>query len=116
MLQVRYKLGESLVRRILSYDYPKRWRPKRTRLAYLLSDAQVDFIIEYLSKLWEHRILKYDVIRAELGLKCSVRTLKRRLKQRGYFRCTTYQKPYLTKAQVITRYLWAIAHIFWYIE
>jgi hypothetical protein len=116
MLQVRYKLGESSVRRILSYDYPERKRPNRTGPVYLLSDAQVDFIIEYLSESWEHRILKYDVIHAELGLKCSVRTLERRLKQRGYFRCTACQKPYLTKAQVIARYLWAMAHIFWYTE
>ena len=88
MLQVRYKLGESSVRRILSYDYPERKRPNRTGPAYLLSDAQVDFIIEYLSESWEYRILKYDIIHAKLGLKCFVRTLERRLKQRGYFRYT----------------------------
>jgi hypothetical protein len=80
MLQVRYKLGESSVCRILSYDYPECRQPKRTGPAYLLSDIQVDFIIEYLSELWEYRILKYDVIRAELGLKCSVRILERRFK------------------------------------
>ncbi|PMD26989.1 hypothetical protein NA56DRAFT_545118, partial [Hyaloscypha hepaticicola] len=48
--------------------------------------------------------------------KYSVRTLERRLKQRGYFRYTAYQKPYLTKAQIIARYLWAMAYIFWYTE
>jgi hypothetical protein len=39
ILQVRYKLGKSLVRRILSYNYPERKRPNRTGLAYLLSDV-----------------------------------------------------------------------------
>ncbi len=80
MLQVHYKLGESSVRRILSYDYPQRRRPNTTGPVYLLSDAQIDFIIEYLSESWEHRILEFDVIHAELGLKCSFRTLERRLK------------------------------------
>ena len=116
MIQERYHLNESSVRRILSFDYPERRRPNRTGPAFLLLDTKVNEIINYLSESWEHRILKYDVLHAELGLKCSVPTLERRLKQRGYFRCTAYQKPYLTKAQVITRYLWAIAHIFWHTE
>jgi hypothetical protein len=116
LIMVRYRLGETSVRRILSYDYPERRRPNRTGPTFLLSDAKVDEIINYLSESWEHRILKYDVLHAELELKCSVSTLERRLKQRGYFRCTACQKPYLTKAQVIARYLWAMAHIFWHTE
>ena len=112
MIAVRYELGESSIRRILSYNYPERKRRNRTGPAFLLSDAQVDNIIEYCSESWEHRIIKYDVLRTELGLKCSVQTLERRLKQRGYFRCTACQKPFLTKAQVIGRFLWAMAHIF----
>jgi hypothetical protein len=80
MIQARYHLNESSVRRILSFDYPERRRPNRTGPAFLLSDAKVDEIIDYLSESWEHRILKYDVLRTELGLKCSVQTLERRLK------------------------------------
>jgi hypothetical protein len=100
----------------LSYNYPEQRRPNRTGPTFLLSDTKVDEIINYLSESWKHRILKYDVLHAELELKCSVLTLEQRLKQRGYFRYTACQKPYLTKAQVIARYLWAIAHIFWYTE
>jgi len=80
LIIVRYRLGETSVRRILKYDYPERRRPRRTGLAFLLSDTQVDEIIEYSSESWEHRILKFDVLYAELGLKCSVQTLERRLK------------------------------------
>jgi tRNA splicing ligase len=69
---VRYKLGESSVCRILSYDYLERKRPKRTGLAFLLLDAQVNSIIKYCSKTWEHRILKYNLLRAKLDLKCSI--------------------------------------------
>jgi hypothetical protein len=116
IIQVRYHLGENSVRRILSYDYPERRRPNRKGPAFLLSDQEVDDIIEYVSDSWEYRIIKYDVRYTELGLQYSMQTLERRLKQRGYFRCTACQKPFLTKAQVIARYLWAMAYIFWYTE
>jgi transposase len=52
-------------------------------------------------------------LRDELKLPCTPEHLARRLKQRGYFRCVACQKPYLTAAQVLARFLWAIAHIFW---
>lgn len=37
VLTARYKLNESSIRRILSYDYPERRRPNRTRPACLPS-------------------------------------------------------------------------------
>jgi hypothetical protein len=80
IIEVRYRLGESLIRYILCYDYPEHKRPKRTGPAFLLSDAQVDKIINYVSESWEYRIIKYNVLRTELGLKCSVQMLERRLK------------------------------------
>jgi hypothetical protein len=60
--------------------------------------------------------MQYDNLIRELGLECSPNTLQKRLHQRGYFRCTACQKPFLTAAQVIGRFLWAIAHIFWHEE
>jgi hypothetical protein len=55
-------------------------------------------------------------LRDELGLTCTPEALAIRLKQRGYYRCTACQKPYLTAAQVLAQFLWAIAHIFWTVE
>ena len=115
-LETRYELGNSSIRRILTYDYPERVRPNRTGPTFKLSDRRVDEIIQYCSESWEHRIIKYDVLCEELKLECTPRTLERRLKQRGYFRCTACQKPFLTATQVIARFLWAIAHIFWHEE
>ena len=80
MIQARYHLNESSVRRILSFDYPERRHPNRTGPAFLLSDAKVNEIIDYLSETWEHQILKYNVLRTELRLKYSIQTLERRLK------------------------------------
>ncbi|KUJ08032.1 uncharacterized protein LY89DRAFT_765471, partial [Mollisia scopiformis] len=49
----------------------------------------------------------------ELQLSCSVKTLKRRCKEAGYYSCICCQKPYLTKTQANARWLWGIAHMFW---
>ncbi len=115
-LETQYELSNSSVCRILTYDYPERVRPQRTGPEFKLSDQHVDKIIQYCSESWEHQIIKYNVLCEELELKCTPRTLEQRLKQRGYFRCTACQKPFLTAAQVIARFLWAIAHIFWHKE
>jgi hypothetical protein len=37
-LETRYKLGNSSIRHVLSYDYPERVRPNRTGLSFKLSD------------------------------------------------------------------------------
>ena len=113
LLMTRYQLARSTIEKVLRYDAPERTRISRTGRPSLLTDTQVDEIIEYLSASWEHRILDFTLLRNELQLECSVETLERRLKQRGYYRCVACQKPYLTATQVLARLLWAIAHIFW---
>ena len=115
-LESRYKLGKSTIQRILGYDAPERARPNRKGRPQKLTDAQVDVIIEYCSENWEQRILDYEALVIELKLKCTASTLQKRLHQRGYFRCVACQKPYLTATQVLGRFLWAIAHIFWTVE
>jgi len=116
LLMTQYKLGRSTIEKILQYDAPERTRISRTGRPSFLTDKQADEIIEYLSESWEHRILDFALLRDELQLRCTVKTLERRLKQRGYFRCVACQKPYLTAAQVLARFLWAITHIFWTTE
>ena len=115
-LMVRYKLGDTTIRKILGYPYPERQRPNRKGHAFLLSDREVDEAIVYCSQRWETRIMNWWKVREELSFACSVETLKRRMHQRGYYRRVACQKPYLTLAQVTARYLWAIAHLFWTVE
>jgi len=115
-LMARYQLGKSTINRILSYEHPERARPSRTGRPRQLTDARVDEIIEYLSETYENRCLDWTHLRDELELSCTPEWLATRLKQRGYFRCTACQKPYLTAAQVLGRFLWAITHIFWTVE
>jgi len=115
-LMKQYHLGKSTIIKILTYDAPERTRITRTGRPSLLTDKQVDEVIKYASESFAHRCLNFQLLHDELELQCSVKTLERRLKQRGYFRCVACQKPYLTTAQVTSRLLWAIAHIFWTVE
>ena len=116
VLQIRYKLGKSTICRVLNYDALERARPTRTGRPQKLTDHRINEIIEYYTESWEYRILKYQVLIEELDLPCTPEHLQVRLKQRGYFRYTACQKPFLTAAQVIGRLLWAIVYIFWYEE
>ncbi len=56
-LQGRYHLGESTIRRILTYKTPERARPTRTGRPQKLTDQQVNDIIEYCADKWEDRCL-----------------------------------------------------------
>jgi hypothetical protein len=80
VLMTRYGLVRSIVEKILRYDTPERTRIPRTGRPFLLTDKQVDEIIEYVSESWGHRVLDYSKLYDELGLECSVLTLERRLK------------------------------------
>ena len=115
-LMDRYKLGYTTICRVLKYDKAERARPSRTGQPQLLTDARVDEIIEYLSDTWDNRCLDWTHLCTKLELPCTPETLATRLKQKGYFRCVACQKPYLTAAQVLARFFWSIAHIFWTVE
>jgi hypothetical protein len=104
-LSLRYELGDSTIRRILSYEAPECARPGRTGPKHLLTDKRLNEVIEYLSEKWANRILKYNLLVTELNLDCASKTLMNRLHQRGYYRCTACQKQYLTANQVIERLL-----------
>ena len=64
----QYKLGRSTIIKILEYDAPERTRISRTGRPFLLTDKQVDKIIEYASESWEHRIFDFHLLYAELKL------------------------------------------------
>lgn len=111
-----YHLGKSIIYKILNYDAPERVCLTRTGRPKLLNDARVDEIIEYLSSSWENKVLDFVKLHAYLRLEFSPRILELRLKQKGYYRCTACQKPYLIATQVLACFLRAITHIFWHIE
>ncbi|CAG8977259.1 hypothetical protein HYALB_00009356 [Hymenoscyphus albidus] len=98
------------------WNHDKGFEIRRTGPAFLLSDNEVDEVIQYCTENWENRVMEWWKVRQELGLDCSVATLQRRMHQRGYYRCVACQKPYLTLAQVTARLLWGLAHIFWHLE
>jgi len=68
LLITRYELPRSTIEKILRYHAPKRTRITRTGRPSLLTDTQVDEIIEYASETWEHRFLNYTLLHDELRL------------------------------------------------
>ena len=88
----------------------------RTGRPLLFTPQQLDNVIEYCAENYEHRCMKWEDIIRELKLPIKENTLMRRMHERGYYRCVTCQKPYLTLTQVNARLIWAIDHVFWYAE
>jgi hypothetical protein len=76
----RYRLSKLIINRVLSYNKPERSRAGRTGRPTILSDLRVNEIIEYLSKSWDSRILKYFEVVKELKLPCNMAGLELRLK------------------------------------
>jgi transposase len=56
-LAILYNVGESSIYRVLRYNQVERARPTRTGKPYLLNNAQVNWIIEYLSETYKQRTL-----------------------------------------------------------
>ena len=73
-LMTRYELPRSTIKKVLRYDAPERARITRTGRPSLLTDKQVDEIIEYASESWDHRVLDFTLLHNELQLECSVET------------------------------------------
>jgi hypothetical protein len=53
----RYKLGYTIICRVLQYNHPERTRPTRTGRPLQLIDTRVDKIILYLLETWVNRYL-----------------------------------------------------------
>ena len=104
-LIIRYKLGDTMIKKVLGYPTPERRRPNRNGPSFLLSNTKVDKIILYCARSWEHHIIQWPKLREELGLNCSVDILKRRLNTRGYHHYITCQKPFLNLKQVAVRFI-----------
>ena len=56
-LAVLYYVGEATINRVLRYDTIYRARLTRTGRPHLLNDAQVNWIIEWLSETYRQRTL-----------------------------------------------------------
>ena len=79
-LSTLYNVGESTINRVLRYDQTTRERPTRTGRPHLLNDAQVNWIIEWLSETYRQRTLNWTKVYNELKLNCTIKTLEVRLK------------------------------------
>jgi len=63
-----------------------------------LNAQEVRDIIKFISIDYKNRVLNWIQIYNELKLSYSIKTLKRRCKEAGYYSYICCQKPYLSKA------------------
>jgi transposase len=112
-LATRYNVHRSSVIKVLKYNKPERAREGRTGRPRILTNEEVHGIIEYIGEGWEHRALDWTQVHTKLKLECSTKTLERRLKEHGYYRCVACQKPYLTRRQAAIRWIWSFKVLFW---
>jgi transposase len=70
-LAVLYHVGEATINRVLRYNTIHRARPTRTGRPHILNDAQVNWIIEWLSETYSQRTLNWVKLHDELELTCS---------------------------------------------
>lgn len=61
-----------------------------------LSEAEVDYIIEWISSSKRNRCMPYYKVIQELDLSVGKHALARALKKRGYTRCKALRKPPLS--------------------
>jgi hypothetical protein len=54
-----YKLGKTIIHRVLVYDAPEQARPGRIGRPQLLTDIRVNKIIEYCTENWEQWTIDY---------------------------------------------------------
>ena len=63
---VRYKLGDTTIRKILGYAKLERHCANRTSPSFLLSNTELDEIILYYGQSWETGKMDYAQLREEL--------------------------------------------------
>ena len=68
-LIVRYKLGDTTIRKILGCAKPERHRANRTGPSFFVSNTELDKIILYWGQSWETRKMDHTQLRQELQLK-----------------------------------------------
>ena len=81
-----------------------------------LSEAEVDYIIKWISSSKRTRRMPYYKVIQELDLSIGKHALARALQKRGYTRCKALRKPPLSDQNRRVRLAWALEHLNWTIE
>ncbi|PQE19211.1 hypothetical protein CJF30_00007538 [Rutstroemia sp. NJR-2017a BBW] len=96
-------LPKSTCRTIWNSQKERKNRQQRGGVQAMMSAKEVRKVIREISKSWHGRRMTFEQVRAVLGVKASVRTIRRELRKLGYRRCIACPRPFINKAQAKKR-------------
>jgi hypothetical protein len=88
------------------------WRSRKGKVykPHLMSVYEIRCCICHIAKDWSTRQLSFEQVKAQLGVKASVRTIQRELCRTGYRRCIVCPRPYISHKQAKKRLAFALEH------
>ena len=109
----RTKVPRRSIRRILRQEHSRRTRRRKDPKPHMMSIREIRRCIRHISFNWSTRRMSFEQVRAQLGIRASVRTIRRELRYAGYRRCLSCPRPFITRAQAKKRYKFALEHRWW---
>jgi Transposase len=103
-------LPRRTIRRILHQESSRRIRKKKAPRRHLMSIREIRRCIRHISRDWSTRRLSFEQVKAQLGVKASVRTIRRELRRVGYRRCIVCPRPYISRKQAKKRLDFTLSH------
>ena len=107
------KVPRSTIRRILRQESSRRSRKGKVYKPRLMTTREVRQIIRHISRDWSTRRLTFHQVKAQLGIRASVRTIRQELRRAGYRRCISCPRPYISRKQTKKRLGFALEHQWW---
>ncbi|PQE09767.1 transposable element tc1 protein [Rutstroemia sp. NJR-2017a WRK4] len=104
---------KSTCRTIWKSQKERKNKGQRGGVQAMMSAKEVRRVIREISKSWHGRRMTFEQVRAVLGVKASVRTIRRELHKLGYRRCIACPRPFINKVQAKKRLQFACLHRWW---
>ena len=98
------------IRRILKQESSHRDRKKTYSRPHMIGIRTICQVIWHISRNWLTRILSFEAVWGQLGIKASAHTIWRELCCTGYQRCISCPRPFITCAQAKKRLAFAYKH------
>jgi hypothetical protein len=98
------------IRDILHQEHCRRSRKGKVYKPHLMSVCEIHHCICHITKDWLTHRLSFEQVKAQLGVKASVRTIRRELHCTGYRHCIACPRPYISHKQAKKRLAFALEH------
>src|SRR5271168_3920058 len=98
------------IRDILHQEHSRRSHKSKVYKPHLMSIREIHRCIRHIARDWSTHRLSFAQVKAQLGVKASVRTIRRELRRAGYRRCIACPRPYISQKQAKKRLAFALEH------